>query len=209
LSLTETHPISITSWSAAPTAKQPNGEGLDTLDGRFQSATIQSGNYLWNVHTIKSDKGSELRFYKLSTSETTPLFEVTMTIERSDDNSYLFNPSTAISPSGEAFITASFTNSNYKPSMLMIEGSASKWEGWHVSAFNRSDEQFENCDDNRGCRWGDYSSVQLDPSNLANAWGFNQMADDTSMYDWSTKAQYVTGPAIINFLPAIYYLLSF
>jgi hypothetical protein len=47
--LTFTSSISIPAWTAAPNAAQPNGNLLDTLDGRFQSASKQIGGRLWNV----------------------------------------------------------------------------------------------------------------------------------------------------------------
>jgi len=207
--LSTTAPISILSWTAPPDAEQPNGEKLDTIDGRFQSASIQRGNYIWNVHTVKLNGLSGLAFYKFSTTGTTPLFYGPIRITDSS-RSYLFNSSTAISPSGEAFITASYTSSTAHASMMMIQGSASEWKGWHVKATDSSSSQIENCNSTtRGsCRWGDYSSTQLDPSNMQNAWGFNQLVNGTSQFDWVTLARSVSGPSSTGFLPATYYLLK-
>ena len=199
-------PISVSSWTAAQAAKQPNGQKLDTLDGRFQSASIQRGDYLWNVHTVADSDGSSLKFYKFSTTETTPLWDQTIHVYGGSE-AYSFNPSTAISPSGQAFVTMTFTSSTYKASMLMLQGSSSSFTGWQVSMLITSSSQFENCSTSRGCRWGDYSSTQIDPSNLGNAWGFNQLADGTTQFDWTSYAGHVSGPALTGFLPAIYYIL--
>ena len=45
--------IPIARWTVPPDAAQPNGQRLATFDGRFQSATIQVENRLYNVHAIK------------------------------------------------------------------------------------------------------------------------------------------------------------
>ena len=217
-SLSSPSTISIPSWTAAPDAKQPNGQKLDTLDGRFQSATIQRGNYLWNVHTIAYNDISGLVFYKFSTTETAPVRRFGMYIGGA--RPYTFNPSTVVSPSGRAFITASYTSATAKPEMVIIQGSDSVFSGWYYTTIAKSSSQFVTdgfgnyCNDtSRGCcRWGDYSSTQLDPSNMEKAWGFNQLANDApygaNQFSWLTHAGHVSGSSsAFSFFPAIYYLL--
>jgi hypothetical protein len=46
----------------------------ECVDGRFQSATIQIGTSLWQVHAINANNRSSWRLYKLSVTGTSPLF---------------------------------------------------------------------------------------------------------------------------------------
>ena len=66
--LTSLSSILIPFWTAPPDAPQPNLQKLDTLDGRFQSASKQIFGSLWNVHTVNSSGRAVVRLYKVSTS---------------------------------------------------------------------------------------------------------------------------------------------
>ena len=56
--------FSIPAWTAAPAAPMPNGRFLDTLDGRFQSQSVQYGTQIWNVHAIANGIHSMIRAYR-------------------------------------------------------------------------------------------------------------------------------------------------
>jgi hypothetical protein len=201
-------PISIPSWKAAPQAPQPNGQDLDTLDGRFQSASIQtgtpSGTLLWNVHTINVGNYARWRLYQFSATANTATVLATPTTSDCNNCDHLFNPSVAVNASsGKAYVTASRTipsNTSVagNAAMLIFSGpSTSAWTGGTTanSAFNviaYSASQYVYGIDNSGnyvpcnntsiraCRWGDYSATQIDPSNTSTAWGFNQLITNIS-----------------------------
>ena len=115
---------------------------------------------------------------------------------------HLFNPSVAVN-SGTAFVTASRTipssTSTGNAAMLIFFGPNSfGWSGSN-SVFNvitTSVSQFVtdgfgnlcNQTDIQACRWGDYSATQIDPSNTATAWGFNQLITGSTEFDWTTNA---------------------
>src|SRR5262249_34207508 len=69
-----TGPVSITvpSYSVPPSAPQPGTTKLlDTSDSRFVNASTQSGNDLWQTHTIFLEGFAAPKFYRLNTSTNT------------------------------------------------------------------------------------------------------------------------------------------
>ena len=64
--------VSVTAYSVPPPAKQAGTTlTLDTLDGRFQTAGMQSGNFLWQVHTVASGSTAAVTFYQIDTTTST------------------------------------------------------------------------------------------------------------------------------------------
>lgn len=202
----ETPAISVSSYGMPPDAEQPNGQRLDTIDARFQSATIQLGTSLWNVHTIASNGRARARVYRFSTTGTSPLFTLFPTTAGGADN--LFNPSVATNGT-TVFVTLTRTIPSDpvsgRAAMLILSGPPETVTGWVYDLVATSAAQSEfvgtaqepttPCNDStRGsCRWGDYSSTQVDPDNSSRAWGFNQLVTGPSIFDWSTRAARVGG----------------
>lgn len=195
-SLASTSSLSIPSWSAPPDAVQPNGERLDSLDGRFQSASIQSRGQIWNIHTIASGSRPVIRWYRLSARGTSRSYYT-----YSGSSTYhLFNPSFTTSSGrtgAPAFINVSRTipscSSSYcRAAMLVGAGhnNSSSSTVWSWSSAGYSTSQFTGCNtQSRGsCRWGDYSSITVHPSEAGAAWGFNQLSNGSSMWNWFTRA---------------------
>jgi hypothetical protein len=223
--LTSLSSILIPGWSAPPDAAQPNGQKLDTLDGRLQSASKQIGSVLWNVHTINLSGRARVRLYKVSTSGTSVLFSRTFATLQTGCSSadHVFNPSidTNSALAGSlAFITASRTCTSAgvgNAAHLIFRGPNSSTSGWVFSLIATSPNQFTILGGSAGtkacnttgtgfrgsCRWGDYSSTQIDPSATTDAWGFNQLVTTGSLggsqsqFNWNTRAGRVT-PVIIT-----------
>jgi hypothetical protein len=210
--------ISIPRWTAAPQAAQPNGQRLDTLDGRFQSANIQTGTSLWNVHTINVGNFARWRLYKFSIATHTATVLATPTTSTCSNCDHLFNPSVAVNNLGKAFVTATRTipskSGTGNAAMLIFSGpNSSAWTSTNsgfnlvttsatqfVYAINGAGTNYVRCNrtDIQACRWGDYSATQIDPSNTATAWGFNQLITGATAgepgvteFDWSTNAAQV------------------
>jgi len=204
--------ISISAWTAPPDAAQPNGQRLDSSDGRFATATKQIGSTLWNVHSINVGGFARFRLYKLSTSGTSPLFTFTPTTNSCPNADHLFNASvdTNSTVAGTlAFVTASRTCPSQattgRAAHLIFRGNNSSSAGWifttvETSATNFATENGFACNTaappnkpRPNCRWGDYSATQIDPSNTGRAWGFNQLVTGTTAFNWNTRAGLV-GP---------------
>ncbi|HET7679145.1 MAG TPA: hypothetical protein VFK79_03305 [Xanthobacteraceae bacterium] len=218
--LTALSNINIPFWTAPPDAVQPNGRKLDSLDGRFQSASKQIGSVLWNVHAVNVGGFSRWRMYKVSNFGTSVLFSRTPTTSTCANQDHLFNPSidtNSTSTSALAFVTASRTCPSQatagRAAHLIFRGANASNTGWVFSLIATSVNQFTilggtaggaSCNTTgvgfRGsCRWGDYSSTQIDPSTPTTAWGFNQLITTGSLggaqsqFNWTTRGARV-GP---------------
>ena len=206
--------INIPFWTAPPDAVQPNGRKIDSLDGRLQSASKQIGTVMWQVHAVNVGGFSRWRMYKVSTSGTSVLFSRTPTTGTCANVDHLFNPSidtNSTSTSALAFVTASRTCPSQaagRAAHLIFRGANASNVGWVFNTVATSANQFTilggsagsaSCNttgtDFRGsCRWGDYSSTQIDPSSPTTAWGFNQLITTgtlggaQSQFNWTTRA---------------------
>jgi len=187
----------IAAWSVPPDAVQPNGQKLDSLDGRFQSASIQSRDRIWNIHAVASGTAPVIRWYRLQRSVSNTLSTNTFA------SGHLFNPS-FVTGSGldgaPAFITASrtvptCTSSACLAAMLTYSGPNNTTTGWLGYVAATSTNQFLttngstlcNNDARGSCRWGDYSSITVDPNEAGSAWGFNQLINGTNQFNWFTR----------------------
>lgn len=192
---------SIPSWSSPPSAVQPNGQKLDSLDGRFQSASIQSRNRIWNIHAISAGSRPIVRWYRLARTSTDVLG--TYTYSGSTSGTYhLFNPS-FVTNSGidgsPAYITLSRTipslsTGSGRASMVLGAGRNNSQSDWDFGNVQSSSSEYAtdgfgstcNSSSRGSCRWGDYSSTSVDPDGAGTAWGFNQLINGTTQFDWYT-----------------------
>jgi len=194
----------IAAWSAAPDAPQPNGEVLDTLDGRFQSFSTQSRGILWNIHTvgIGATPAAKIRWYRMNATSKASFVLNTATFQTSAADR-LFNPS-IITTSGLTGAPTYISVSRTVPSITTGAGRVAQiamWglnndrtaANWTFGVVETSTAEFTGCP----CRWGDYSSVTPDPNNDGTAWGFNQLVTGPSQFNWKTVAgkMYLTLPA--------------
>ena len=156
--------------------------------------TSQWGTNLWNIHAVANGSFAMSRFYRFSTTATTATFVKDLT---TGSNHHVFNPSLAVNQ-GRAFVSASRTipsdATNGRAAMLMFTGLNWADSGWVSDLVQTSTTQYTGSDcGGSPCRWGDNSSAQIDPSDNANGWGFNQLATGTSQFSWGTAAALETG----------------
>lgn len=187
----------IATWGLAPDAVQPNAQRLDTLDGRFQGPSIQSRDRVWNIHTVASGGGPAIRWYRLKRTASTTLSTHTFT------SGHLFNPSFTTGSGidgAPAFITASrtipsCTTQSCRASMLTFSGPNSTSSGWTATLAGTSSNNFMTTDGTMACNasargaclWGSYSAISVDPNEAGTAWGFNQLINGFTQFDWGTK----------------------
>ena len=152
---------------------------------------------------------SRWRLYKLPTTGTKVLFSRTPTTSGCANADHLFNPSidtNSASTSALAFVTATRTCPSQpaagRAAQLIFRGPNSSDRGWAVTNVQTSARQFatdtfgtpcNEIDRRFSCRWGDYSSTQIDPSNTSRAWGFNQLITGSLPSDWEARGALV-GP---------------
>jgi hypothetical protein len=195
--LTNTGNVAVPAWTAAPNAAQPNGQLLDTLDGRFQSASKQIGSVIWNTHAENVGGRARVRTYRISTTGGL-LSNRTTTTSTCANVDHTFNPSVdtnATTAGTLVYITYSRTCPSQagagNAAHLISRGANTLAGSFTFETVETSAAQFTGC--GSACRWGDYSATQIDPTDTGRAWGFNQLVTGTSQFNWNTRAAKV-GP---------------
>ena len=191
--------IPVPAWSAPPDAYNgPDGPLIDTLDGRFQQNSWQYGNSLWNMHTETSGIFARPRYYQINTATNT----IARTgIVRTTADSDEWNGSLAVNPASQVFMTWTRTTSTVYPQIMRggCEVSAGDCDavldGANTIIHIGSNNYISNFIGSRN-RWGDYSSIEPDPSNYGagctankRAWATNEYVGSESPTDhaWDSR----------------------
>jgi hypothetical protein len=181
ISLTGPVDVPVDPYEAPPAAPQPGTNAvLDTLDGRFVNASTQTGDFLWQVHTVNLGGFAAPKFYQINTA--------TNSVAQSSfffasGSSFDFNASIAANVDNDVFLT---------------------WSSTDPPASINAQVRFSGCDHNDGPavpgsgtvtftsptsfgggRWGDYSAVTIDPTNARQAWLVNE--DIQPSGDWGSR----------------------
>jgi hypothetical protein len=182
-----TGPVSITvpSYSVPPAAHQPGTTKLlDTSDSRFVNASTQSGNDLWQTHTIALGSFPAPKFYRLNTS--------TNTVSQSgfyfgSGTSDDFNASIAANDAGNCFVTWTSTDASAGTNaQVRLSGKLSADAGIAAGSNAFTSPTFYSASADNPERWGDYSAVTTDPSNAAIAWLVNETVTANSAI-WGSR----------------------
>jgi len=172
---------------APPSAPQPGTSNtLDTLDGRFQYRGQQNGNRaIWtNCIALGSFSGPVL--YDINTSSMT--LNTSSTYYFDSGTSFDFNPNAALLPNGNVGVEWSYTDpSAGKNASIQIAGGASSGISGVVGT-----SIFTSGSNYADFRWGDYSSLQLDPASATQFWGANEYIINSG--EWGTKIFYFSVP---------------
>jgi len=182
--------VRIPRWTAAPAVVQPNHQMLDAGDGRFSGASIQSGRFLWNIHTIAHRVTAKPRAYKLTVSgrRRQPVYTfMPTTVKKGHDD--LFNASLAVIPGKKQdrlFFTATRSVRGHRgsvPSMVMLRGRHAfrRARAWSYVTVARSKAPVTGCQSQSDgtCAWSLSTATTIDPTDPTFAWGFNQIATGT------------------------------
>jgi hypothetical protein len=180
MSLTGPVDVPVDPYEAPPSAPQPGTNAmLDTLDGRFVNASTQTGDFLWQVHTVNLVGFAAPKFYQINTATDSV---VQNGFFYASGSSFDFNASIAANSDNDIFLT---------------------WTSTDPPAGTNAQVRFAGCDHNDGPavpgpgtatftsptsfgggRWGDYSAVTVDPSNARQAWLVNE--EVTATGDWGS-----------------------
>jgi hypothetical protein len=185
---TLTGPVSITvpSYSVPPGAHQPGTSGklLDTSDSRFVNASTQSGNDLWQTHTIALGGFPAPKFYRVNTSANTVSQSGFYFASATSDD---FNASIAANDAGDCFVTWTSTDTSAARNAqvrLSAKRNADAGISAGPTAFTSSTFYHPSLDNPE--RWGDYSAVTTDPLNAANAWLVNEKVNSGGLL-WGSR----------------------
>jgi len=184
---TLTGPVSITvpSYSVPPAAHQPGTTKLlDTSDSRFVNASTQSGNDLWQTHTIALGGFPAPKFYRLNTSANTVSQSGFYFASATSDD---FNASIAANDAGNCFVTWTSTDASAgKNAQVRLSGKLSGNAGIAAGPTAFTSPTFYHPSADNPERWGDYSAVTTDPLNSANAWLVNEKINNGGLL-WGSR----------------------
>jgi len=156
--------IPVPAYTVPPSATQPGGGTVDTLDARFVNASTQIGNFLYNVHSIAVGPAA-VRRYKIDVVAGTAVPITFFSSGISSD----FNASIAVNDTLAEFITFSRTDTSTFPQVRFAakqNADASFGLGTSYSSTSALTH----------FRWGDYSAITVDPSIQSQAWGVNEFS---------------------------------
>ena len=154
--------VVVTAYTIPPSAVQPGGGTVDTLDGRFVNAGTQIGNFLYNVHAIDIG-GAAIRRYKIDVVAGTAQEITFFSSAISSD----FNASIAVNDSLAEYITFSRTDTSTFP-QVRFAAKQSADVSFGLGTAVSSSQALNHF------RWGDYSAITIDPSAPNQAWGVNE-----------------------------------
>jgi hypothetical protein len=189
--------VPVTAWDIPPLAFNGGGPLLDTLDGRFQNNSVQNGTSLWNVHTegiVRNGVAyNRPRFYEINTTTNAVAREGLFFLDFTSDD---WNASVGVNASQEAFFTFSSARSNLFPQIrtqgcqVAVDGCSGDIGAGTLIVSSTSYSQ--HIDSSGRNRYGDYTSVSLDPTGITGcaahrrAWITNQYTDSTD-HLWDTR----------------------
>ncbi len=179
--------IPVAAYGIPPDAPQPGtAQVLHTGDNRFQNRSTQVGNFLWQTHATNDLGFSTPRFYRID--------KVTNAIAQTGNFfatglSFDFKPSIAANGGNDAFVTWAASDGTIMPRVLFA-GKQDADAGLSVGlVFTSPTVLTTNFDPNFNAqRWGDYSSVTIDPANPSQAWGVSEsVGGPFGVDEWGTR----------------------
>lgn len=179
--------VPVTAYGVPPSAPQPGtSDRLDTLDSRFVNSSYQIGNTLFNLHSINMGGRAGLRWYEVNSSSSTVSQSGNT---QASATSFDWNASNAANSAGDVFVTYSSTDvPNGKFAQVRITGRQAADASMPKGNAVFTSPTFYNPSGSSVERWGDYSSVSLDPKGTnrcpagQRAWAANEYAQTTTQW---------------------------
>lgn len=188
-------PISVPvgAYTAPPPAPQPGTTNpanlVDTGDGRFVNASTQTGNFLWQVHSVNVGGLPTPVYYQINTATNSVAQSGQFFASATSSD---FNASIAASSENDAFVTwTSIDSANGINAQVRYSGCDHNDGPCVISAgtalFTSPTFLADDFDSNpffQKQRWGDYSAVTVDPLDDRRAWLVNEKIDANQ--DWGS-----------------------
>jgi hypothetical protein len=174
--------VPVPAYSAPPDAPQPGTTAkLDTSDGRFVNASTQTGDFLWQVHTVNLKGYAAPKFYQINTT-TNSLVQSAFFFGTS--TSFDFNASIAANSANDIYVTWTLTDPP-NGTNAQVRFSGSDHNNGTAYSLSPGIAAYTSPTFFTGGRWGDYSAVTVDPRNARRAWLVNE--DILSNHDWGSR----------------------
>lgn len=174
----------VVAYDLPPNASQCFSVGseelLDIGDARFVIASTQTGNFLWNVHSVDSS-GAALRWYKINT--VTNAVVQTKTHFQSGTSSD-FNAAIAANDAGDIYLNWTSASSTVCPQVVFNGEKSGLFPPTAGRVLFTSPTKITGNFDPRFClqRWEDYSAVTVDPVSPLNAWLVNEKVNSSDVW---------------------------
>jgi hypothetical protein len=182
--------IAVASYSEAPDASQPGTTmALDALSDRLMNrlAVRMFGSQASMVvnHAVTANSASGVRWYELRADlSTTTNFSVNQQGTFSPDSSYRWMGSAAMDQAGDIAIGYSVSSSTVNPSIRYTGRVPTDALGTMQS---EASLRVGNGSQTGYSRWGDYTSLQIDPGDDCTFWYVNEFLPTTSSAGWYTN----------------------
>jgi hypothetical protein len=172
--------VNVGFYTFPPDARQPGTTArLDTLDSRFQNASTQLGNSLFNVHTIDFSGFATPRWYEIDTGVTGVLQSgIFFATPISDD----FNPSLTVNEHKDVFVTWSSTEAAREGGFFPQIRASGRLSTDPPGEISPGSVIFESPTFYTQFRWGDYSAITVDPTFPKCAWGVNEKVESPAVW---------------------------
>jgi hypothetical protein len=176
-----------TSYDVPPNALQPGTDQvLETRDGRFENRSLQVGNSLYQVRTELQFGFPAPHFFRINLADATVLQDgLIMT----SPTSYDFNPSITANIFNTAAVVYSSTNANPGDQVdvrMAVKADADASFGPSARVYVSGAPITGNVGFDNVQRFGDYSSITIDPANPGRAWFANEI-EQPELTGWGTR----------------------
>jgi hypothetical protein len=174
--------IAVPAYAVPPSAPQPGTTiRLETLDGRFVNASTQSGDFLWQAHTVALGSFAAPKFYQINTA-TNALVQSAFFFGTS--TSFDFNVSIAANSANDVFVTWTMADPS-RGTQAQVRFSGFDHNNGTTYVLSPGIAAFTSPTWLNGNRWGDYSAVTVDPRNNRRAWLVNENV--LANHDWGSR----------------------
>ena len=160
---------------------------LDSLGDRlmFRNAyrNLKGTEYLVSTHSVTAGTSVGTRWYQITNPNGTPTVAQQGTF--APDSSYRWMGSIAMDKSGDIAVGYSVSSSSIHPSIFYTGRVPSDPSGMmesEANIYNGTGSQTRGLD-----RWGDYSSISIDPVDDCTFWYTNEYIPTNGSFNWNTR----------------------
>lgn len=162
----------------------------DRLMYRLAYRNFGSHESLVVNHSVAVGSGGGIRWYEIQSPNGTP--NVVQQSTFAPDSNFRWMGSIAMDRSGDIAVGYSVSGSSMFPAIAYagrIPSDPLSTLEPEVTVINGGGSQIGNCtlSDRRGCRWGDYSAMQVDPVDDCTFWYTTEYLKASGSNNWNTR----------------------
>jgi hypothetical protein len=188
--------VTVPGYSVAFNPFQPDGsDNLDDNDLRFSASVYRVGDIVYAAHNIEVNNHAGIQWYVLNALNNS----VIQSGQVADTNLDLFFPSIAANAQGNVVMAFNASSTNTFVSSYAVVGQtvSGTLSFGSLQLLKSGVASYQNPDPVAGdgsSRWGDYSSISVDPLNSSNFWTIQMIP--ASGTTWQTQITQLTIPQV-------------